>query len=289
MSFLRLNTSGPSPVASTTGMISITTINRVENPKLNLYCFHWAGGSGSAYRPLAKELASFGVNVLAVNLPGRNGRGTDKMFRSIGNITEAIYHEIEKFHAENKLGVHPTFFFGHSLGGLISFELTKMIEQKMAENAPEDSANALRVAKVIASAVRSPADLTQHNKEEVPRHTLSDEDLMEYIEKMGGIPAGVDPDIIKMMLPTIKGDYLPFEKYDVGDFGGVLEKLTISCPLTVFVATEDVVQPKNVVDWKTHTTADFQLVEFQSSSHFYLIDEEHKDKFKEKLVHELLG
>ncbi|KAJ1430252.1 thioesterase domain-containing protein [Ochromonadaceae sp. CCMP2298] len=156
-------------------MITITKFNNPKEAKLNVFCFHWAGGNSSAFRPLAKVLEQKGMRVFGVNLPGRNGRDTDKMLRSISQIAEATLSEYLKLVGD--LGGAPTAFFGHSLGGLVAFELTRLLEGAGHQ-----------VCKVVVSAVRCPAALTLENRDpcSVKHHLQSDAELMQYIDSIGG-------------------------------------------------------------------------------------------------------
>ena len=46
----------------------------LADPKLRLFAFHWAGGSASSYNGVAWQALPDGVELLAVQLPGREKR-----------------------------------------------------------------------------------------------------------------------------------------------------------------------------------------------------------------------
>ena len=112
------------------------------------------------------------------------------------------------------------------------------------------------------------------------------------------MPAGVDPEIIQMMLPTIKGDYEAFETYDMRKMdsatasgvaiegGGVL---AVDCPLTVFIAGADAsVDAQWMAGWRENTTsAAYRTVEIPNGSHFYLTDVATKEVFYGRLIEEV--
>jgi len=251
----------------------------VEQVRLNLICFHWAGGSGAAFKPMAKALEASNICVFAVTLPGRNGRGTASMFRNMKDIIISLSREFSTYYSENSLGSHPVLFFGHSFGGLLAYELYKAFSLGNDKSVVID--------KVIVSAVRCPSNLTELNKksDRMLHHKQSDNDLIEYMRGIGGIPPGVDLSIIELMLPTIKGDYEVFETYDMAAFGNPV----LNCPITLFYAKKDTSiddQPSAHLGWEEHTSEEFTLVEFEEGTHFYVTDAGTKDEFYGKLREE---
>jgi surfactin synthase thioesterase subunit len=163
--------------------MSICNIQKLNNPaqvKLSLVCFHWAGGNGMAYKPMARVLEASGFAVYAISLPGRNGRGTSAMFRRMADIINTLHTEFSAYHKANSLGDHPLIFFGHSFGGLVCFELYKSLIRK------DDSH--IVVDKIIVSAVRCPANLTEANKDasRVYHHKQTSKELIEYMHGIGG-------------------------------------------------------------------------------------------------------
>ena len=164
--------------------MSAINIQKLNKPtgsiRLNLVVFHWAGGSGMAFKPLAKFMESRDIAVYSITLPGRNGRGTSSMFRRMDEILPPLIFEFKKFHKENVLDDIPLVFFGHSFGGLLAYELYKSLRES-------DSMSVL-VNKIVVSAVRSPVELTERNKEtsRVYHHKQSNHDLTEYMRGIGG-------------------------------------------------------------------------------------------------------
>jgi surfactin synthase thioesterase subunit len=164
------------------GVLNFQKLNNVPagQCKLSLVCFHWAGGAGIAYKPLAKVLEASNISVHSITLPGRNGRGTATMFRNMTDILQVMLPEFASYHAEHDLGDQPLVFFGHSFGGLLAYELYKAVS---ANDEPR-----ILIEKIIVSAVRCPADLTAVNKDpnRVYFHKMTNEDLTEYMRDIGG-------------------------------------------------------------------------------------------------------
>lgn len=99
------------------------------------------------------------------------------------------------------------------------------------------------------------------------------------LQKYEGIPKGVDPSFLRMVLPTVKGDYEAFETYDKSNF----PNCGVQCPFAIFFAREDASVPvKSAVAWVNEAEGPCKVVEFMKGSHFYLLEQ--KEEFVERLL-----
>src|SRR5437868_4516107 len=85
--------------------------------KLRLFCFPYVGGGTAAFRPWVGRFGS-SVEVQALQLPGRERRMTAPLVDSLPALVGAIAPAFEDIHT-------PFVFFGHSMGGLVAFELMR--------------------------------------------------------------------------------------------------------------------------------------------------------------------
>lgn len=98
-----------------------------------------------------------------------------------------------------------------------------------------------------------------------------------------GIPAGVDLEIVELMLPTIKGDYEVIETYDLEEFDAPV----LNCPLTLFSAKMDQSMSSDMTSrWSEFTSEEYNVVEFARGGHFYITDDATKEEFYAKLQEE---
>jgi medium-chain acyl-[acyl-carrier-protein] hydrolase len=92
--------------------------------RLRLFCFPYAGAGASLFRPWAEVLPA-GMELCAVQLPGREARLSEPPFTSMlalmGALDEALAPLLEE---------RPFAFFGHSLGALLAFELTRHLRRR---------------------------------------------------------------------------------------------------------------------------------------------------------------
>jgi surfactin synthase thioesterase subunit len=196
---------------------------RVTGQPPKLFIFPHAGGSAEFYVPFAKAFAS-DIKRVAVRYPGRGGN-----------------HE----------GPQDTItFFGHSMGGLLAFEVARRFEQAGSP-----------IAALFVSAVAAPGHV---GYEHVPE---SDRGLLDAVSEM----TGVNPEFLEneefaaSILPTLRG-LKAISKYDCPPE----EKL--SCPISAFLGDDDeVATPAKVQPWSQRTTSEFSMKVFPGH-HFYLTD-----------------
>src|SRR5580704_11807660 len=90
----------------------------VTNGRLRLYCFPYAGRGGSVFVPWCAPLAPE-IEVCPILLPGREARIRETSVTSMPALVDSLVDAIQ---ADDDL---PFAFFGHSLGGLVAFELSR--------------------------------------------------------------------------------------------------------------------------------------------------------------------
>src|SRR6186997_2012600 len=88
-----------------------------------LFCFPFAGGGAATFRAWRSALAQ-DVEVVGVQLPGREGRFREPAFQEMTPLVEQLAVAI------GSLFDRPVTFFGHSAGALVAFELARTLEVK---------------------------------------------------------------------------------------------------------------------------------------------------------------
>ncbi|NNC19237.1 thioesterase [Corallococcus exiguus] len=92
--------------------------------RVRLFCFPFAGGGASVFRPWAGVLPE-GMELAAVQPPGREERLSEPPFTSLPALLEAMDAALSPW-----LEDRPFAFFGHSLGALVAFEWTRRLRQR---------------------------------------------------------------------------------------------------------------------------------------------------------------
>jgi medium-chain acyl-[acyl-carrier-protein] hydrolase len=187
------------------------------------------------------------IEIHAVQLPGREARLREPLVTALPALAEQV--------AEALLPVltGPCAFFGHSLGGLLAFEVARVLRRRGARQ-PVHLLVAARAAPQLA-------------RDQPTLHTLPSEELVaEVVRRYDGIPAAVrqEPALLQLLLPVLRADLQLLESYEYAE-GEPLE-----CPLSVFGGQQDgTVQPAQLEAWGAQTLGAFRL-RMLPGNHFFL-------------------
>jgi medium-chain acyl-[acyl-carrier-protein] hydrolase len=210
-----------------------------------LFCLPFAGGGASIFRTWGRELSRF-VEVCPIQLPGRENRLGEPPLTNIQTLAERLASEILPFARK------PFALFGHSMGALLAFELTRTLRRL---DGPMPSA-------LFISAHRAP-HLPLRRK---PLHALPDPEFLQAVRGLGGTPGEVfeHEDLLKVMLPVLRADFTLCDRYDF------IPEAPLDCPLVLYAGRQDTeVSPQEVEAWGEHTTQTARLRIFPGD-HFFL-------------------
>ncbi|MFG2891068.1 thioesterase II family protein [Streptomyces sp. NPDC048248] len=214
---------------------------RPAAPKL--YCFAHGGGSAAEYLRWARNLP--GAELHAVQLPGRGTRLSEPVFTSMDTLVDGVLAHVP-------LGTAPYAFFGHSLGSLIAYEVTRALR----------TADRPLPACLVVSGY--PAPHLPYTSQEL--HTLPDDDLIEAVSRIhGGIPEEVlaSAELRELTATALRADYRILETY------AWRASEPLSLPITVFGGLADHVTAEQLQAWQELTTGEVTVRQFPGD-HFYL-------------------
>lgn len=217
------------------------------NARLRLFCFPFAGGGASTYRAWAGQLPS-DIEVTAVQLPGREERLREPAFSDAVELCAKLVSVLTP-HLDR-----PFAFFGHSMGALIAFELTRQLRAAKAP-VPEH---------LFVSAHRGP----QRPSCLPPLRGMSDPELLGLIRRLGGTSEEVlhDPDVMKLVLPLLRADLTICETYRYA------QTEVLECPISAFGgALDEFIRRTDLLAWRAETRGAFQARMFPGG-HFFLED-----------------
>ncbi|MER6401314.1 alpha/beta fold hydrolase [Kitasatospora sp. NPDC001603] len=214
-------------------------------PERHLYCFPHSGGLPGEYVRWGQYLR--GTQVYAVCMPGRGSRAAEPALTDLDAVVRALLTETEF--------VAPYDLFGHSLGALVAYEVTRELAARGLP-LPE---------RLVVSAFPAP---------HLPRHGpqlsgLPDEELIELLnERYGGIPprTAADPDMVALLLPAFRADFALLETYRHRESG------PLAVPLVVLGGEADSVTPDQLDAWDRHSAVTVRRHAF-SGGHFYFRDD----------------
>lgn len=218
-----------------------------KSPKFRLYCFPYAGGSGTSpsfsswYSDLDPR-----VEVCVIQYPGRGARFGERQFSDLHSLVAELAKAMQR---ETKL---PFAFFGHSLGGLVAFELARYLERN----------NFVKPEHLFASGCDAP----QYRGTSDNLHNLDDEALLNVLRDYDGTPPEVlqHKELMELMLPTIRADFKLVENYHYRR-GYVLD-----IPLTVMAGKMEHFDSLDQVNgWSLETKKQCQVF-WLEGDHFFI-------------------
>jgi surfactin synthase thioesterase subunit len=219
--------------------------------RTRLFCFPYAGGGASAYFSWADDLRRRGVELCALQPPGREAR-----------LAERPHVRLEVLVEEITAAVKPLLrgrvcFFGHSFGALVAFEVARLLRRR-----------GLPTPAYLCVSGARPPDTPRHHPE--PLRLLSDAEFMQAVSaRYGGIPSAVlaQQELVDIVLPALRADLTMFETYVYH------HEPPLECPIAAFAGRDD----RNVDDsmlarWEAHTRGRFTMTRFPGG-HFFLQQE----------------
>lgn len=212
---------------------------------LRLFCFPYAGGGALNFRSWADNLPQT-IEVCAVDLPGRGTQIKSPPFTRIEPLVEAIASTLIPYLDK------PFVFFGHSMGGLIIFELTRLLRRKYHKSPVH----------LFISGRRAP----QIPLTKPPIHTLPDSAFLEELRHLQGTPEEVlaNSELMQLILPILRADFAVLETYVYTN------ESPLDCPITVFGGWQDrEVDCDELEAWREQTSATFSLY-MLPGEHFFI-------------------
>jgi surfactin synthase thioesterase subunit len=149
----------------------------------------------------------------------------------------------------------PFAFFGHSLGGLVAFELARFC--------------ALYALPMPSKLIVSGTDAPQHRSPPKNLHKMADDELIEALGKYNGTPPEIlqHRELMELVLPTIRADFAMAENYAyrVGPL--------LHIPITVYAGkSDDHIMPQQVANWQKETSGQCSVHWFEGD-HFFINSE----------------
>ena len=190
------------------------------------------------------------VEICAVQLPGRGSRMHEPPFTAISTLVTALAQALASY-----VDI-PMAFFGHSMGGIIAFELARYLRRKRN----------LGVVHLFVSGSRAP----QVEIEEPRTYDLPKPEFLETLRTLNGTPKEVldHPELLELMMPLLRADFAVCETYDYSP------EPPLDCPITAFGGMKDSeVTREHLEAWRDQTTSSFSL-RMLPGDHFFINTEQ---------------
>lgn len=212
--------------------------------RLRLFCFPCGGVGASPYKQWPEALGPL-FDVCALHPPGREARRSEATITAIepylDQVVEALRPLLDK----------PFAFFGHSVGALVAFEVTRRLRR---EGAPLP-------VHLFVSGRHAPQWLLEERAQLLP-----DPEFIALLRTLNGLPAAVleSRELMEVMLPILRADCVLHESYVYAD------EPPLEVPIAAFAGVDDPTAVEaQLLAWGAQTSARFSLRRIEGD-HFYL-------------------
>jgi medium-chain acyl-[acyl-carrier-protein] hydrolase len=218
-----------------------------DDARATILCFPYAGGGASFYRPW-NVFAPRTIAICPVQPPGREERFAEPCFDRMTNFVAAAADVLLP-------AVRPPYaLFGHSMGGLVSYELT---HELIRRGAPMP-------AHLFVSATPAP-----HLASTIPAiYDRPREEFLQAVQRYRGLPDAVlrSPELLELILPRLRADIAVTDTY------AYAERPPLTIPITAFSGSDDdIVTPATIDAWREHTVTTFRHERFPGG-HFFIAE-----------------
>jgi surfactin synthase thioesterase subunit len=216
--------------------------------KIKLFCLPYAGGSSNIYSRWGKCLNQ-SIKIHPIELAGRGKRYADRLYDNIEQAFDDVYKIVEENIDDSSLDYA---IFGHSLGGLIAYELIHRIKLE-AKRQP---------IHVFLSGAKAP----HFNKDNDKTYDLPDDKFKQRVLELGGTPREVleNDELLDVFLPILRADFKVNETYEY-----VERQAKIDCDITVLSGKKDDMKLNEIVEWRKYTAGKCNIFMLEGD-HFFI-------------------
>jgi medium-chain acyl-[acyl-carrier-protein] hydrolase len=210
-----------------------------------IFRFPDAGGGPSVFSSWSAQLPD-SIESHIIHYPGRGSRYNEAPVRSLIALTSDLSQAIQP------LLDKPYTFFGHSLGGLVAFELARRLCQN---GLPQPSV-------IFISACGAP-----HIPDtQPPIHALPKSEFINSLKRLNGIPNEIinNTEVLDLFLPTVRADLELIERYEHKT------DRPLDVPIFALGGLDDHrINRERLEGWADYTSAGFRSTYFPGD-HFFI-------------------
>jgi surfactin synthase thioesterase subunit len=194
-----------------------------------LFCFHHAGGAASAFAGW-QGMLSPDVSLVPVQLPGRERRACEQRFTTMAELVDDLDSKIDH------LLTGPFAFYGHSMGAIVAYSLTKA-------RAARGASLPVRLMVGAYPPPHTTAPITSALE-------LDDDELADWLIGIGGMSEMLlrYPEWVDSAISMVRDDLRVCQSHE--------EAVTpLPVPIDVFAGEHDPLLPlSRVASWDLHST-----------------------------------
>jgi medium-chain acyl-[acyl-carrier-protein] hydrolase len=222
------------------------SMSRNSGAELRMFCFPYAGGSTSIFASWWRSLPNF-VQTAPIQLPGRGNRISERPWRKIDRLADAIAEDLLPVFKEK-----PFVFFGHSMGAVLSFEVAGRLARQ----------HKILPELLLVSGRRAP-----HIPDDDPlTYNLPKEEFVRELKRLNGTPKEVieSEELMELIEPVIRADFEAIQTYQYSP------SPPLECPFIVMGGLDDADEKREYLEgWRMHTSS-VCSVTMMPGDHFFL-------------------
>jgi medium-chain acyl-[acyl-carrier-protein] hydrolase len=226
---------------------ALIRFHRYVDCGVRLFCFPHAGGAASTFRDWFRSL-DVHADVVAVEYPGRGVRRDEAPLKRVTDIVNALVPDIV---AQID---RPFALFGHSMGGLIAYELLLALGEQ-----------GMQPLCAFMSGCRPPS--IKRSRKNL--HELPDVEFVEELRRLKGTPEELlaDAEFMSLAMPILRADFEAVATYPQSE-------AALSCPIFAYSGIDDDnLTIEQLGRWREMTRAQCTVMVF-SGGHFFLQHDE---------------
>ncbi|MEU9042864.1 MULTISPECIES: thioesterase domain-containing protein [unclassified Kitasatospora] len=225
---------------------ALTIPRPVPGAAVRLFLFHHAGGSHLLYQGWESAFPA-DWEVCLLDAPGHGHLRGDPLIDTGDGLVDFFLHQLEPWTDR------PYAFFGHSMGALVAYELTRRLANA-GQHPPVWTG-------LSSCAAPSPAEQTQ------APHPSTQAQLRDWLRSTGGTPAEIldTPCLWRLFEPVLRNDIAL-----VNTWRPAPDTTPLPVAVSAFGGTQDtVVRKERLAAWAAHTQR-FHGPHLYHGGHFYL-------------------
>lgn len=222
---------------------------RKAHPIGRVICIPHAGGGADYFAPLRAELPD-DVELTVIEYPGHGSNRREPPIREFNEMVAALVGVIEH------LTDLPFVLFGHSMGGLLAFEVARE-QQRLGKNLP---------IHMYLSSSKAPVNLPSRFVLEAVK--LPDQAFLSRVESLGGLPGEImeHVELQTLVAKLLRNDFDLLSKYRY------VPGPRIPVPISVLYGRDDGhITPDTLADWRLETVEPPEI-RAMPGGHFYFQD-----------------
>ncbi len=210
----------------------------------------FAGGGASLYHQWGKLLPD-AIEVLPLQLPGREARRSERPFVHMRDLVSAICNAV------GPLLTMPVSFYGHSMGATVVFEVAREMRRR---GWPQPK-------HLFVAARRSPEFRDVHvdlaDPETLKWMLRASSRYQELVNCSRNFAS--ENELLELFMPPLRADLELLQNYRFH------EEPPLHTAIHVLMGENDVLRHEELAPWANHSSGDFSLDRFPGG-HFFLID-----------------